>query len=47
MADAPPPLDDDLVRELGALAADLAQRLDHADLARKVEWLVDTLIPRG
>jgi Fe-S-cluster containining protein len=47
VSDVPPPIDDDLVRELGALAADLAQRPDHADLAHRVEWLVDTLILRG
>jgi hypothetical protein len=31
--DSPPPLDEDLVRELGALAADLAERPVHADVA--------------
>jgi Fe-S-cluster containining protein len=44
---APGPLDDDLVRELAAMAVDLAQRPDHADLARRLEWLVDTMILRG
>ena len=43
----PPPIDADLVEELGALAATLGQRTDHADLARRLEWLVDTLILRG
>ena len=43
----PPVLDDDLVKELGVLAAQLANREDHADLARRLEWLVDTLILRG
>jgi Fe-S-cluster containining protein len=47
MSDGPPPIDADLLRELAALAGTLAQRDDHADLARKLEWLVDTLILRG
>lgn len=47
MAEGPPPIDDDLVRELGVLARQLAERDDHADLARRLEWLVDTLILRG
>lgn len=46
MAD-PPPIEEDLVRELGLLAAELGQRADHGDLARRLEWLVDTLILRG
>lgn len=41
------PVDDELVRELGVLATTLAARDDHADLARRLEWLVDTLIMRG
>jgi hypothetical protein len=43
----PPPIDSDLVEELGALTATLDARTDHADLARRLEWLVDTLILRG
>jgi Fe-S-cluster containining protein len=41
------PLPDDLASALGALANELAARDDHADLARRVEWLIDTLILRG
>ena len=41
------PLDSELVDELKALAATLADRNDHADIARRFEWLVDTLIMRG
>ncbi len=50
MSDAappPPPIDDDLVAELAAIATELAARPDHADLARRFEWLLDTLILRG
>ncbi len=43
----PPPIDADLVEELAAVAASLEKRPDHADLARRLEWLVDTLILRG
>jgi Putative zinc- or iron-chelating domain len=45
MADAPLP--PDLVVELAALVETIAARDDHADLAAKLEWLVDTLILRG
>jgi hypothetical protein len=41
------PLDEDLVAELKSLAATLGERTDHADIARRFEWLVDTLIMRG
>jgi Fe-S-cluster containining protein len=43
----PPPLDPDAQHELALLAAAIAQRDDHADLARRFEWLVDTMILRG
>src|SRR6185369_644829 len=43
----PPPLDSDAIEALERLAAAIAQRNDHADLARRFEWLVDTLILRG
>jgi Fe-S-cluster containining protein len=43
----PPPLDSDVIESLERLAAAIAQRDDHADLARRFEWLVDTLILRG
>ncbi len=42
-----PPLDPDSVHDLELLAAAIAQRDDHGDLARRFEWLVDTLIFRG
>jgi hypothetical protein len=42
-----PPVPPDLVDELDALADTLARRPDHADLARKFEWLLDALIMRG
>jgi hypothetical protein len=45
--DEPPPIPPDLIAELGALAHALAARDDHADLAARFEWLVDTLIFRG
>jgi len=44
MADS---LDSELESELKALAATLADRNDHADIARRFEWLVETLIMRG
>ena len=44
MADS---LDETLAAELKALAATLEERTDHADIARRFEWLVDTLIMRG
>lgn len=43
----PPPLDSDAIDALELLAAAIAQRNDHGDLARRFEWLVDTLILRG
>ncbi|HSD89577.1 MAG TPA: YkgJ family cysteine cluster protein [Kofleriaceae bacterium] len=43
----PESLDSALEVELKTLAAALADRNDHADLARRFEWLVDTLIMRG
>jgi hypothetical protein len=43
----PPALDPDLARELERLADAIAGRDDHADLAARLEWLVDTLILRG
>ena len=43
----PPPLDPDLARDLELLAAAIAQRDDHADIARRFEWLIDMLILRG
>ena len=47
MPDELPPIDPDLVGELEALAGTLAERADHADLARKLEWLIDALVMRG
>jgi Fe-S-cluster containining protein len=43
----PPPVDPDTAHDLKLLAASIAQRDDHADLARRLEWLIDTLIFRG
>jgi len=43
----PPPLDPEALHDLELLAAAIAQRDDHADLARRFEYLVDTLIFRG
>ena len=43
----PPPLDPDTLHDFELLAAAIAQRDDHADLARRFEWLIDTLIFRG
>lgn len=42
-----PPIEPDLVAELTALAATVAERADHADVAARLEWLIDTLILRG
>jgi hypothetical protein len=42
-----PPISPDLIAELHALAVALASRDDHADLAARFEWLLDTLIFRG
>jgi hypothetical protein len=43
----PPSIPPDLIAELHVLAAALAARDDHADLAARFEWLLDTLIFRG
>ncbi|MBL9017281.1 MAG: YkgJ family cysteine cluster protein [Myxococcales bacterium] len=43
----PPVLSPDLVEEVDALASELERRPDHADLARKFEWLLDALVIRG
>jgi Fe-S-cluster containining protein len=43
----PPPISPDLLAELDALAELVERRPDHADLARKLEWLVDALVIRG
>ena len=43
----PPPLDPDSLHDFELLAAAIAQRDDHGDLARRFEWLIDTLIFRG
>jgi Putative zinc- or iron-chelating domain len=41
------PVTGELVDELTALAEQLAARDDHADLAARLEWLIDALILRG
>ena len=41
------PLPDDLAAELARLAETVAARDDHADIAARLEWLIDTLIMRG
>ena len=41
-----PPVSPDLVEELTALAEAVAPRDDHADVAAKLEWLIDALILR-
>jgi hypothetical protein len=43
----PPPLPPELIAELAALAETVAARDDHADVAARLEWLIDTLILRG
>jgi len=43
----PDELPPDLVAELTALAETVAARPDHADLARRLEWLIDALVIRG
>lgn len=43
----PPPLPPEAIENLELLAAAIAQRDDHGDIARRFEWLVDTLILRG
>jgi len=47
MPDELPPIPPDLVAELTALAETVAARSDHADIAARLEWLIDTLILRG
>lgn len=42
----PPKIDSDLMEEITALADTVAGRADHADLAARLEWLIDTLILR-
>ena len=46
MPDELPPISPDLQAELTALAETLAERPDHADVAARLEWLIDTLILR-
>jgi hypothetical protein len=41
------PLPEDLAGELTALVETVAARPDHADVARKLEWLIDAFILRG
>lgn len=41
-----PPVSPDLVAELTALAEKVATRDDHADVAARLEWLIDLLIMR-
>jgi hypothetical protein len=43
----PDPLPPDLVDELTGLVDAVAARPDHADLARRLEWLIDALVMRG
>ena len=43
----PPPVPPDLVDEIDTLAKVLEERPDHADVARKFEWLLDALVIRG
>lgn len=47
MPDEPPPISPDLVAELTALVETVAARPDHADIAARLEWLIDALILRG
>jgi hypothetical protein len=42
-----PPVSTDLVAELTALVETVAARDDHADIAARLEWLIDALILRG
>jgi hypothetical protein len=46
MPDALPPVSPDLVAELTALVDTIAARDDHADVAARLEWLIDLLILR-
>lgn len=41
------PVGDDLLAEMERIAALLEGRSDHADIARRFEWLVDVLVQRG
>lgn len=41
-----PPVSPDLVAELTALVETVAARSDHADIAARLEWLIDALILR-
>jgi hypothetical protein len=43
----PLPVPADLVAELTQLAETLAARDDHADIAARLEWLIDVLVLRG
>src|SRR6185436_18964193 len=45
--DGLPPASPDLVAELTALVETVAARDDHADIAARLEWLIDTFILRG
>ena len=47
MPDELPPISPDLVAELTALTETVAARDDHADIAARLEWLIDALILRG
>jgi hypothetical protein len=42
-----PAIDTELLAEMVAISQALAARPDHADVARRLEWLIDTLILRG
>jgi hypothetical protein len=42
-----PPISPELVAEMAALVEAFGARADHADLARRLEWLIDALILRG
>ena len=42
-----PGIDGDLIEEMTRLTETLAARSDHADVAARLEWLIDTLILRG
>src|SRR3954471_4745019 len=47
MGDKRPPVRADLVEEIDVLLRILEARPDQADVARKLEWLVDALVIRG
>ena len=42
-----PAISPELVAELASLVEAFGERADHADLARRLEWLIDALIMRG